>query len=338
MNKYVISVIVPCYNVEKYIARCLNSLVNQDIEEKYEIIVVDDGTKDDSAVIAQDYADQYPEKVRVLHKTNGGLSSARNYGIDHSDSEYLSFVDSDDYVSPNFLRTLYGISKRDNADISMCGVIRTTDSSFSGKRFNTGYSCDFSTTDVMSVIYNSSYAAWNKLYKRELFKNVRYPEGVNYEDLATTPLLMYASKIISYTDEPLLFYYQNEDSITLSQKSITKRYDLVKSVTLLENSILKNEEDLLEKIYIDKILFSFLWCAFMPKIENSVLIEIFEHTNKKYPFICQNKVIKRRPLYMKLFLICFMKKKWNICWSIVNVYEGVFKIYSSTINVLKKIK
>ena len=116
-----VSIIVPVYNVEQYLSKCLESLVNQTLDD-LEIIVVNDGSKDDSAQIAQRYAAQYPDKVRYLEKENGGLSDARNFGIDYANGAYLAFVDSDDFVLPTMMEEMYELCQKHDADIAICNL------------------------------------------------------------------------------------------------------------------------------------------------------------------------------------------------------------------------
>lgn len=310
MCKYVISVIVPCYNVEKYIARCLDSLINQDIEESYEIVVVNDGTNDNSAVIAQEYAYKYPEKVRVLHKKNGGLSSARNYGIDNSDSEYLSFVDSDDYVSSDFLSTLYLLSKKDNADISMCGVVRTSNSNFKGKRFDTGFTKDFNAIDFETLIKKSSFAAWNKLYKRELFKDLRYPEGINYEDYALTPRLFMISKSVSYTHKVCLYYFVNQESIIGKMRGKVD-WNILKAFYILYNSELRSNIEILNILYIRRVILSLSKSAILNGEKKDVL-SIYNDMKTNMPLI-DNVLSCDLSLYDSIYTLCFVRGWLETC-------------------------
>lgn len=307
--KYIISVIVPCYNVEKYIARCLESLVNQDIDQSYEIVVVNDGTKDNSAVIAQEYADRYSDKIRVLHKVNGGLSSARNYGIEHSCSEYLAFVDSDDYVSRDYLSTLYNLSIKDNADISMCGIIRTSNSTFTGKRFSTGFNCGLHNIDTVTLIKRSSFSACNKLYKRTLFDSLRYPEGINYEDYALTPRLFLLSKCVSYTHKACYYYYANSESIIGSMKGKVD-WDILKAFNILSKSELRHHPDLLNILYIRRVVLSLSKTIIMNAGKDD-LKKVYNET-RKYPYmnsICSCSL----SLFDMLYTYCFINGYLKIC-------------------------
>lgn len=330
-DKVKISVIVPCYNVEKYIARCLESLINQDIEQSYEIVVVNDGTKDNSAVIAQEYADKYSDKVRVLHKVNGGLSSARNYGIDHSDSEYIAFVDSDDYVSSDFLSTLYNLSKMDNADISMCGVIRTNNSNYIGRRFPTGFNCNQHHIDTVTLIKKSSFAAWNKLYKRYLFDTLRYPEGINYEDYALTPRLFLLSKCVSYTHKACLYYYENTESIIGSMKGKVD-WNIMKAFKILNDSELSRYPALLNILYIRRVVLSLTKTIIMNSGVDD-LRKVYNETRKNYCYI-RNDNSCCLSLFDKLYTYCFINGYLKICILMQKgyciIYNGVKKIMSTT--------
>lgn len=254
-RNFPICVIVPCYNVEKYIARCLDSLLKQNIEVPYEIVVVDDGTKDKAAVIAEDYAAKHPNLIRVLHKENGGLSSARNFGIEHSDSEYLVFVDSDDYVSKDYLSTLYDSISRSGSDISMCGIVKTQNNDFSGKRFDSGFSEDCIIDELQVLISKSSFAAWNKMYRRSLFETIRYPDGITYEDYATTPRLFMKARKVVYVDRPCYYYYSNPESILGSMRKKID-WNILKAFLILRNSEISENLSWINILYERRVILS----------------------------------------------------------------------------------
>ena len=331
MNKYKISVIVPCYNVEKYIARCLDSLLKQDFKDSYEIVVVNDGTKDSSAVIAEKYAIKYPKVIRVIHKPNGGLSSARNYGIDHSESDYLAFVDSDDYVSNRYLSTLNEIAHRDNADIVMCGIIRTSNSEGHGDVFESGFSEDMTTTDIDGVLSVSSYSSCNKLFKRSLIENIRFPEGVNYEDYATIPQLIYLSKKISYVNQPLYFYFVNTESITGSM--IRKvDYSIIEAYKVLSTSILSERKDLLEILFIRRVILS-MSRSIIKYDGIQKLYEVQNYMHEMLPDISKSLFLHKLKGYNKMFAISFVNDNITIC----RILEFLNKMAYSFYQVLKKV-
>lgn len=213
-----ISVIVPVYKVEKFLHRCVDSILNQTFRD-FELILVDDGSPDNCGKICDAYAAR-DSRIHVIHQKNGGLSAARNTGIDwvmaESHSHWLAFVDSDDWVHPQFLQQLYSAAEQTLCKISVCGFFRTEGDSlpegedFSIQRMSADdYYC--------GLLHEGSTAvAWNKLYHRSLFKKLRYPIGKLHEDEFTTYKAVYQAGSISVTPARLYAYYQNPEGIMRS--------------------------------------------------------------------------------------------------------------------------
>lgn len=213
-----VSVIVPVYKVEAYLDRCLESILAQSYRD-FEIILVDDGSPDRCGEICDAYAAQYPF-IHAIHQKNGGLSAARNTGIDwafaHSDSSYLAFVDSDDWVHPEYLNTLYHALRENDCKISACGIFRT-----SGEKipFNQDFDsfCLSSDTYYCGQFHEGLTAvAWNKLYDKQLFQSLRYPVGKLHEDEFTTYQMIYRCERVAVTCAQLYAYYQNPEGIMRS--------------------------------------------------------------------------------------------------------------------------
>ncbi|MBU3143989.1 glycosyltransferase family 2 protein [Clostridium sp. CF012] len=208
-----VSVIVPVYNTEKYLEKCLNSLVQQTLDD-IEIIVVDDGSLDNSQAIISKYVEQYPNKIISFKKENGGLGNARNYGLEYATGEFIGFVDSDDYVDTKMYEAMYEEALH-GYDIVLCDLIDGENNSiskgFRGPSFN----------DKNIIMYSTDPAfACNKLFKKELFKILKFPTHW-YEDLGTTPILMTYSNRIGYVESPFYYYTQRQDSITSSTSDKT---------------------------------------------------------------------------------------------------------------------
>lgn len=211
-----ISIIVPAYNVEKYIDRCLKTLVNQTLQD-IEIIIVNDGSKDKSEEIIEKYVKQYPTKIKYYEKKNGGLSSARNYGLGYATGEYVAFLDSDDYVEKNMYEEMYNLAKKENADMVECDFV--WEWKFGKKVFDKRR--DYKVKKEM--MKKPRVVAWNKIYKRELLNKTktRFPDGLIYEDLEFfLKLLPYLNKI-SYINKYFVHYTQREDSISNTQTEKT---------------------------------------------------------------------------------------------------------------------
>ena len=208
-----LSIIVPVYNVKTWLHRCLSSIVTQKLDS-YELILVDDGSTDGCGEILDIWCEQNP-KSKVIHKPNGGLSDARNVGIDAANGRYITFIDSDDYLAANTLESVL-CQLRNNPEIDFIeysaklfvGGINEKDLSLSD--------CIFYDADsywLKSKAYSHSYA-WNKIYKRELFNNIRFPRGKVFEDVYTLPLIISASKMIATTSLGGYQYCWNSSGIT----------------------------------------------------------------------------------------------------------------------------
>ena len=216
-----VSVIVPVYNVEKYIDRCVESLVKQTFAD-IEILWIDDGSTDSSSKRCDDWA-QRDARVRAIHKENGGLSSARNCGLDHALGEYLLFVDSDDFVAPGYVERLYHEMAGSQTDIVICNYLCVDES---GKEVNSTYYTyvqtmePFSNITALMLFEDQSYGmffdvVWNKIYKKELFSDIRFPEGVSLvEDIYVMPKLYYAATGISVISDKLYYYVFREGSLS----------------------------------------------------------------------------------------------------------------------------
>lgn len=227
MKNDLISVIIPIYNVEKYLSRCLDSIINQSYKN-LEIILVDDGSIDLSSQICMNYVKK-DSRINYYKKKNGGLSSARNFGLDIFKGEYVSFIDSDDVVSLDMLKILYDNIKDTNSDISICEVTRFSDKP--NFTILNDYSI-FSKEDVLKIILEDkkicNYAV-NKLYKRNVIKNIRYPLGKVQEDVGTTYKFIQNSNKVVYTESKLYGYYARENSIskTLNKKFIYDYFSMI---------------------------------------------------------------------------------------------------------------
>jgi len=216
-----ISVIVPIYNVEKYLSKCIESIINQTYKD-LEIILVNDGSLDNCPRICDEYAKK-DNRIKVIHKENGGVSTARNIGLDKALGDYIFFVDSDDYLDLRMIEVLYNNMKKYKADISMCNYIRVDN--YDVKVSNNEEQIEiYSNIQALNRLYKDTYtfhedyalfiAPWNKLYKKELFDNLRYPIGKIYEDGATIYKVLYKSNKIVHTNQILYYYYQSPNSIS----------------------------------------------------------------------------------------------------------------------------
>lgn len=214
-----ISVIVPVYNTEKYLKRCIESVLSQTYAD-IEVILVDDGSTDRSGWICDQYA-AADQRVVVLHKENGGLSDARNAGIQCARGEYLSFVDSDDFIHTDFLRVLYENLVYFEADISMCSFWWIGEEEAVPQGNTAHEALCFTHDSAVRLLYENKFdeaveivVAWNKLYKASLFDRVRYPVGRLHEDEFVIHRLLHQCKKLAYSSRKLYYYIRHGESIT----------------------------------------------------------------------------------------------------------------------------
>lgn len=214
MNNDLISIVIPVYNVKKYIKKCIESVVNQTYPN-LEIILVDDGSNDGSEKICDEYSAKY-HNISVIHKKNGGLSSARNAGIDVAKGKYIGFVDSDDFIDERMYEILYKNMIKENADISLCNIYKFKNENEIHKTTQEEKIKTFEGIDIQKNLQNNYFVmvvAWNKLYKKDLFKTIKYPDGKIIEDAAIIHYLLAASNKVVMTNLELYYYFQRDNSI-----------------------------------------------------------------------------------------------------------------------------
>lgn len=215
MKDYKVSVVVPIYKVEKYIKRCIDSILMQTFTE-FELILVDDGSTDKCGEVCNIYA-QKDSRVIVIHKENGGLSDARNAGIElifsDNDSEWISFIDSDDWIHSNYLEELYNAAIQTKSNISVCSYCETDGENLNVNLQKSELSV-FNTEDFYCDHNVNAVVAWGKLYKKKLFDNIRYPVGKLHEDEFTTYRVLFMNPKIVWISEELYYYFIRSNSIT----------------------------------------------------------------------------------------------------------------------------
>lgn len=298
-----VSVIVPVYNVEKYIEKCLTSLVNQTLED-IEIIVVNDGSKDNSKKIIEEFIQIYPKKIVYLEKENGGLSDARNYGIPYAKGEYIAFLDSDDYVEKDTYEKMYELAKKEKSDMVECDFYWEYPNK---TKIDTGEIYH----NKKEMLEKVRVVAWNKLIKRETLEKakIEFPKGYRYEDVEFTyKLIPYLDKV-SFLKKPCIHYIQRENSISNLQNEKTKEiFDVLEHVInyYKEKNIYDEYEQQLEYIYARYLLCSSLLRIVKIKdkeTRNNLLDMTWTNLNTKFPNWKENKILKKnnsgKNLYMK---------------------------------------
>lgn len=314
-----VSVIVPVYNVEKYLAKCLDSLVMQTLED-IEIIVVNDGTKDNSQMIIDQYVGNYPTKVFSYIKENGGLGDARNYGLQYAHAEYIGFVDSDDYVSSDMYKKLYNKAINEDADLVLCDIEYVWENSHE-RKFLSGFK-QIEGIDCSKSVFLSPLFAWNKLYRKDLFinYNLSYPERLWYEDIPVTiPLFAVANKI-SYVNEVLIYYVQRDSSI-MASKNTKKMRDIF---IVLEQvyaeyqkfNLIDKYKPELEYLFIEQLMLYGSFRFYRSKESFKLMSESLNMMNKYFPNWRNNEYLKT------------MHKHYQFYLKTINLYTMIFyKLY-----------
>lgn len=220
-----ISVIVPVYNVEAYVAKCIESIQNQSYQH-LEIILVDDGSTDDSGDICDQYA-AYDDRIKVIHQENGGLSAARNTGIEAANGDYIGFVDSDDYIGLTVYEDMLHLLKENNLDIIEFTAFRDKNGAII-EGCNDGKLEIFDKDDALRLAMHDCFvAAWSKLYKRSAIGDVRFPIGRKFEDTATSYLYVANSNRVGHINRCYYYYRLNPNSITQTSFDPKSRWDFV---------------------------------------------------------------------------------------------------------------
>lgn len=220
-----VDIIVPVYNIEKYIDKCIRSLIKQSLDD-VRIILVNDGSSDKSGEICDFYADKY-EKIIVIHKENGGLSSARNAGLDICNAEYVGFVDGDDYVDDTMFESLYRNAKKYNADVSCCMMYDECDG-ISKARLCKERGLLSEKSEIIKFVLNNGAHACNKMFKRNVFDDLRFFPGKTYEDVWL--LMHWVQKIdLMYIDERAMYHYVKRSTSISNMGFSRKKLNLIKS-------------------------------------------------------------------------------------------------------------
>ncbi|GGF08648.1 hypothetical protein GCM10010984_27230 [Chishuiella changwenlii] len=288
---YSISIIVPVYNTEKYLSKCLDSIINQTLKN-IEIIIVNDGSKDNSQQIIDEYCSN-DIRIKSIVKQNGGLSDARNIGIDHANGEYIAFIDSDDYIDLYMMEELYKIAIRHQAEIVLCDLVKVDEN---GNEFrDLPQSPQLSDKIILkndfTLFGEMSCFACNKIFKKSLFEKHRFRKGIHFEDIELIPKLVLDSHIIAKINQPFYKYFERQDSIT---KTHTKKgLDMFLAIDEVTNYFLQSNYaenlDQLKRFQIIQGYYSYLaYVAFVKDkpLKKEMLLELNE-------FLVNNDIEKK---------------------------------------------
>lgn len=296
-----ISVIVPVYNVEKYLCKCIDSIINQTYTN-LEIILIDDGSPDNCGVVCDDYFLK-DNRIKVIHKENGGLSDARNAGLDIATGDYISFIDSDDYIHKDFYKTLINLIVKYNADIAQCGFLdvyeEDVDNFSKDKLYINEKITILNNNEAINNLFNKNYVntvvVWNKLYKRKLFKNIRYPKGKIHEDEYTTYKLLFSAKKVVSISMEMYYYLRRPNSI------MGKGFN-IKSLDKLD-------------AYYEQILF----------YNNKKLFKLEEKAKNKFEFFIKEAMIN--------VLNSNLDDRNKVFYNLINYYKKNYILFVNNINI-----
>lgn len=302
-----LSVIIPCYNVQEYLSKCIDSVIDNELDD-IEIILVNDGSKDDTLKIIKEYKKKCKDIIKIVDQENQGLSMARNAGIEVSTGEYITFLDSDDYVDSKMYSTMLDKAYESNFDLVVCGVKMLYSDHELNVNSGVVKDCN-SKEEVKEVMYNFYPAACNKLYKREVIGDLRFKKGVWFEDVEFMYRLLPHVKSIGIVNEYYYYYLQREGSITYVYNS--KLYDFLYNLDGVveyykENGFYEEYKEELEYTYV-----RYLYATFIKRIAKMKDKKEFKKgvnavqkaVNENFPEYKKNKYLSysKKGLYLKYF-------------------------------------
>jgi len=300
MSNYKLSIVVAVYNLEKYLPRCLDALVNQTLQE-IEILCVDDGSTDSAPQIIDEYATKYPNKIKAFHKQNGGEFTTRNYGLERATGEYVTFVDTDDYVEPNWAEKLYNAAKETDSDMAVCGFERIdldTGKVVSTNMTNFGNSIKkINSKDDFMLFINP--APWNKIYKLEKVKDLRFLDFRGFNDMIFLTSSYTKIEKIAFVPDVLYHYFLRYDSqihsVNRQDVDNFKKYLLeLKELYIKENKY----EDM--KYILDLMSFIHLGTSVMYRASYDKTINMKEMMKETIGYLDENFSTWRKSPYLKL--------------------------------------
>lgn len=297
MNKSKISIIVPVFNAQDRLAKCINSLIQQKYSN-IEIILVNDGSTDDSLTICREFEDK-DKRIILINQKSSGVSSARNAGLDKATGEYIMFVDSDDFVGSAFCQDALENVSKFNADIGIFGFERIENGTSTNSLFYGNKSRVLPKELVMEKAMMDGYT-WDKIYRRTLFNGIHYPINKNYEDLSTTYRLLNKAEKVSYCAEVNYYYVASENSIVtnMSQKNIADQFNAAWEFMEFLKS---NYSGVYKKNMSQMIVYAIRYCTYCSKRFNSEYYKRASNIIKKEP-VPSNFDMSHRVI-MKLFKV-----------------------------------
>lgn len=332
MNKTcLISVIVPVYNTEKYVGKCIESILNQSYQN-FELIIVDDGSKDKSLSVCIEYSED--PRIKIISQKNQGVSMARNTGLDNANGDYVVFVDSDDEILPDMLSQMIKVSKKYNADLIMCGVI--THNGLCGRKkihyeTNKVFKDNALLEEYLINRKNITPTIWAKMFRAKLFENVRFPVGLIYEDAYIMPLLFSSISRAVYVPECLYIQKVSGDSITRSAFSHKK----LDSITCEEHLIEFVENNYPE--YLHYVLFRKLE-AMVSIMRKIILDKAFVENKKLYNEIKEKVFVEYERILLKTSDKPRLTQDISLALNLHFVFVGKYIVIKEMKKIKSKVK
>ncbi len=333
-----LSIVVPCYKVDKYLSRCLDSLVSQTFEQ-LEIVCVNDGSPDRCSEILEDYANRYPDLFTIINKANEGVLKARRDGIRAAKGEYIGFVDPDDYVSPDFAKSLYEAAKEHNADIVCCGFKRTDGKRVYSTEMVAFHYNEISIKDDPGLLLEVNSALWNKIFRADLVKN---PEELTvtpgaFTDMLSHQLILMNAQKIAFVNKALINYTVRDDSIITSVKEDMVQ-DIYRATKQVRDLYKKRTPELLD--YLDSSAFLHLGVSLMYRLSddteslsrtlrsNRAFLNRYFPKWRRSPYLRPVFILTHKGTNLKLFIVCMFYK--------LGLFKQFLTIYKFTTNTFKR--
>lgn len=325
---YKVSVIVPVYNVEAYLAQCLDSLVHQSLEE-LEIIVVNDSTKDNSQQIIDRYQKDYPTKIFPFIKENGGVGEARNFGLKKANAEYIGFIDSDDYVELDMYEKMYTKAIEHDSDLVVCDLEYVWETT-GRTQIMKGYT-EKRGLPIERSIFLAPLFSWNKLYRKKLFTEyeIAFPKGLWYEDIPVVVPIFSLAKNISYVDKVMIHYLQHQSSI-MGSKTNPKMFDIFTSMSMVTDfysrmGTFSTYYAELEYLYIEHFLVYGSFRFLRSGDYKSLIYRAIKTVNSTFPNWRKNSYLKTLSWKYRLYL--FILSTQNVEWirHLIKLKDGLHR-------------
>ena len=335
-----LSIVAAVYNLEKYLPRCLDALVNQTMQD-IEILCVDDGSTDSAPQIIEDYKKKYPDKIKVFHKENGGEFTTRNYGLERAKGEYVTFVDTDDYVEPNWAEKLYNAAKENDADLAVCGFERidlATNKVVATNMTNFGNTVkEINPKDDYLLFINP--APWNKVYKREKIKDLRFLPFRGFNDTMFLASCYTRINKIAFVPDVLYHYFLRYDSQihTVNEQDVK---NLKKYLLEVKDLYIKSGKYEEMKYILDTFAFLHLGTSVMYRVSYDESVNMKQMLKDTIKYLDENFSNWRKSPFLKLGYSLKKGFKHIALWGVSLFYKwGIpmvyIKVYRFLVDKLK---